>query len=422
MDSSNLVSQLNKQLPQELSSFLQLAGNIAGEMQIELYLVGGVVRDLLLGRPNQDLDLVVDGDSQALAKEIARQLRGKAVYHPRFMTATVRWEKWSVDLAAARRESYAAPGALPDVQPSDIQMDLIRRDFSVNAMAVYLAPLRYGRILDPFDGQIDLGKKLIRILHDDSFKDDPTRVWRAVRYEQRLAFDIEPHTLALLKENLGYLAAVSGDRLRHELELALREEKPERVLLRAEILGILGRFQPPLKPGLTLLKEFARLRSLIQPYAIPEELYLALLTYNFRPDELEQFVANLNFSKAVARVMQDSLALKAQLSELGRAEVSRSTIYNLLEPYSPTAILANLFSVRSSALKGRLELYLNELRQVQSQLAGEDLKELGIPAGPKMKNALKVLRDARLDGQVSSRQEEIALVKKWAGRPEPPAR
>jgi tRNA nucleotidyltransferase (CCA-adding enzyme) len=233
MKTINLTNQINKQLPAELVDFMRLAGGVATELQQKLYLVGGVVRDLLLERSNLDLDLVVEGDAIKTAEDLAKRKKGKIIAHTRFGTAKIKWDKWSVDIATSRGESYDKPGALPTVRPVDIQSDLARRDFTINAMAVHLNPLRYGELIDLFKGREDLEKKLVRVLYDATFKDDATRIWRAVRYEQRLEFRIESHTLDLLKRDISYLDTISSDRIRHELELCLEEEKPEKVLLRA---------------------------------------------------------------------------------------------------------------------------------------------------------------------------------------------
>ena len=187
MGNINLADRINQQLPAELVKFLQLAGSTAARQEQQLFLVGGVVRDLLLERPNLDLDLVVEGDAIKLAEELARLLNGDVIARSRFNTAKIRWQRWTIDIASTRSESYTHPGALPSIQTiNDIHSDLIRRDFSINAMAVHVCPQHYGELIDRFNGLTDLKKGFIRCLHDQSFKDDATRIWRAVRYEQRL--------------------------------------------------------------------------------------------------------------------------------------------------------------------------------------------------------------------------------------------
>ena len=175
-ETTNLASKIKKQLPEELTEFMQAAGKAAQRQQQPLYLVGGVVRDLLLERRNLDLDLVIEGDAISLAREMARLKRGRVTIHTRFGTATLRWGTWSVDLATSRAETYARPGALPTVKPGTINHDLARRDFTINAMAVGLNPDNFGELLDLHGGRDDLEHKLVQVLHDKSFIDDATRI------------------------------------------------------------------------------------------------------------------------------------------------------------------------------------------------------------------------------------------------------
>ncbi|GAH60002.1 unnamed protein product [marine sediment metagenome] len=243
----NLASKIEKQLPAELVNLMQLAGKVTQSQKQKLYLVGGVVRDLLLGKPNFDLDLVVEGDAINLAQQLVQSKPGKITTHPRFNTAKLQWDEWSVDLTTARSETYAQPGALPTVKPGSLTSDLFRRDFTINAMAIDLNPSRYGELIDLYGGRDDLEHKLIRILHENSFIDDATRIWRGLRYEQRLNFRLEKNTLKLLKRDIPMLDTISGDRIRYELECIFKEERPEKVLRRAEELGVLPKLHPSLR-------------------------------------------------------------------------------------------------------------------------------------------------------------------------------
>jgi len=243
----NLSNKIKKHLPAELVAFVQKAGEIASSHGQELHLVGGMVRDLLLGQTNLDLDLVVEGNTIELAPHLVEINQGKITTHPRFNTAKLQWNKWSIDLATARSETYAKPGALPTVKPSSISNDLFRRDFTINAMAIYLNPSRYGELLDPYGGKDDLKHKLIRVLHEKSFADDATRIWRGLRYEQRLNFQLERTTLQLLKRDISMLDTISADRIRYEIECILRERYPEKVFRRADELKVLPKLHPALK-------------------------------------------------------------------------------------------------------------------------------------------------------------------------------
>ncbi|GAI06484.1 unnamed protein product, partial [marine sediment metagenome] len=228
----NLASKVKSYFPKELLELLRDTSKEASKLGQRVYLVGGIVRDLLLGYPNFDLDLVTEGDAVELANRIARISGAGLVIYPRFSTAKIKSGDFAIDIATARSETYARPGALPAVTPSSIEKDLFRRDFSINAMAISLTAEDYGQLLDPHHGKDDLHSHLIRILHPDSFSDDATRILRAIRYEQRLGFNLEHETARLLKRDIPMLDTISGDRIRHELELIFREEHPEHVIKR----------------------------------------------------------------------------------------------------------------------------------------------------------------------------------------------
>ena len=326
-------------------------------------------------------------------------------------TAKIRWDKWSVDIATARSEGYEQPGALPEVHPCNIKNDLIRRDFTINAMAICLDPSHYGELIDLYHGREDLERRFIRILHDSSFIDDATRIWRAVRYEQRLSFNIEPHTLGLLKRDITYLDTISGDRIRHELELCLEEDKPEKILLRANQLGLLTRMCPHLEANEWIVRKISQARSDLQPYSPPQELYIAFLIYQLTPNDLEDLIAYLRLSRNITRTLQDTLNLKNNLSALAEPEIAPSRIYHYLHTYSQPAILANLMISDSQMVRQHIELFLNNLRHIQTALTGEDLMKMGIASGPQIKEILGQLREARLDGKVKTREDELAMVK-----------
>jgi tRNA nucleotidyltransferase (CCA-adding enzyme) len=409
---SNLGKQIKEQLPAELVEFTQSAGDTAARMGQKLYVVGGVVRDLLLERKNLDLDLVSEGDAIKLAQELAKLKRGRVIAHTRFNTAKIKWDKWSVDIATTRAESYEKSGSLPAVQcGGSIENDLVRRDFSINAMAVHLDPPRYGELIDLYRGREDLEKGHIRVLHDYSFRDDATRIWRAVRYEQRLDFKIERHTLDLLKRDVIYLDAISGDRIRHELELVLEEERPEKALLRADELGLLARMCPAMEANDWLAKLFVKARGMTQPYCPPAELYLAFLVYRLTPPALKDWMTYLKFPRIVAQTLLETLDLKKELSCLADPQMAPSRIYRCLHQYNQVAILANLMASGRPLVRRRVELYLNKLRHIQPALTGDELIDMGMAAGPRVKVALELLREARLDGKVSTREDELKLIK-----------
>lgn len=333
--------------------------------------------------------------------------------HSRFGTAKIRWHKWSVDLATVRSETYERPGALPTVKPGSLESDLFRRDFTINAMALELAPGRYGRLIDLYGGRSDLEKKLLRILHEKSFIDDATRIWRAIRYEQRLDFNIEPETLRLLKRDIPMLDTISGDRIRHELELVLKEEFPEKALRRAGELSVLTRLQPRLKGNGWLAERFDRARQLSRPDPPTVAIYLALLAYPLTGKETEDLISYLRLPKSVAQTLQDTHSLKERLELLTRPRLKPSHIYQVLHGYSQPAITVLSLADDSSVVRKRVQLFLNKLRYIKPALTGDDLQRMGVAPGPQMKEILQRLLEARLDGKVTSRQREVELVRGW---------
>lgn len=411
----SLSEQVKQYLPLQILEVVKFAGEKAAKLQQGLYLVGGVVRDLFLGRPNFDLDLVVEGDALKLASEIARFTRASLLRHPQFATAKLKLANFSLDIATARQETYSKPGALPAITPGTIHNDLFRRDFSINAMAICLIPERYGELLDPYKGKDDLNRHLIRVLHDQSFIDDATRILRGLRYEQRLGFSFESRTLKLLQRDMFLLDTISNERIRHELELILRENQPERILKRAQELGILRQLCLPLKGNGWLAQKFEQARH-ISKHKPTTFLYLSLLIYPLTESENEQFLSRINPTKKLAQTLRDTLRLKKYLSYLSEPSLSPSSIYYLLHNYLPTAIQANALASDSISIRQRLELFLRKLRYVKPILNGEDLIRIGISPGPKMGDILRALHEAKLNGRVKTRRDEEKFVYSWLSR------
>jgi tRNA nucleotidyltransferase (CCA-adding enzyme) len=410
--SENLSSELEKCLPPPVLALIKIAGNEAQALWQELYLVGGVVRDLFLGRANFDFDLVVEGDAISLARRLATDSQAKLTVHTRFGTAKLDYPGFSLDLATARRETYSQPGALPIVKPGNLADDLVRRDFSINAMALNLDPQRFGELIDLYHGKDDLYRHLIRILHPKSFIDDATRILRAIRYEQRLGFKLEAETEKLLRRNVTMLDTISGDRMRHELELILKEDEPELALRRAEELGALSQLHPLLKGNDRLSKMFTTVRQADIRGSLTT-LYLCLLIYNLTEKANEQFISRLNFSRNSSQAMRQTLEIKAQLHNLTNPKLKTSDIYQLLHVYSAPAIQVNALASESPLASQHLNLYLNKLRYVKPILDGEDLKKMGIRTGPKIGEILNALREAKLNGEVRTRKDEEKLVHNW---------
>jgi tRNA nucleotidyltransferase (CCA-adding enzyme) len=435
-------------LPGPLLEWLRQAGAAAQEMGYHLYAVGGFVRDLLLGVPNFDIDLVVEGDAIKLAQQLTERLGGRVRSHQRFGTA-----KWivppelrasqnghgmsqgangsghlpdSLDFVTARTEFYEHPTALPTVERSSIKQDLHRRDFTINTLAIRLEPDRWAELLDFYGGKSDLEEGLIRVLHNLSFVEDPTRILRAVRFEQRFGFAIEPRTEKLIADARDLIARITGERIRHELIAIMEEAEPEHALCRLGELGILEVLQPSLtcdswlQTKAPLLRDqFATVRdpaSQAPPHmdlradALPR-LHLALLTYHLSHAALDEFIQKYRLLKDDRDLLVEVAQLRTHLDRLAENALRPSEIVALLVDFSSEARFLARVAADSWLVQQRLDTYQRRLRHIRPLLDGDDLRAMGIPTGPVYREILDALRAARVDGRLVTRAQEEALVK-----------
>lgn len=396
-------------LPPEKRSLLSDIARQSAALGFPCYLVGGFVRDLLLGRPVHDLDLIVEGDAIQLGRALVKALGGKLTPHASFHTAV--WQlphsDDTFDLITARAETYDRPGALPTVTPAAIEDDLRRRDFSINALAVRVEGDHFGELLDPLGGREDLERGVIRALHPGSFVDDPTRILRAIRYEGRYGFRIEADTLALVDARaLSVLSTLSGERLRHELDLIFAEDRAAVMLARADDLGVLKAIHPSLprfdSQRASLL---GQLPDPILNITCDRELLGYLLwLLDLSVEDLVALSRRLDFTSELSEALLGASRLKSQLPALANSQPSAWTF--ALEGFPPFSIYAAYLVMRESAL---LE-YLSTWRHVRPRTDGETLKALGLPPGPGYRQILTRLRAAWLDGEVRYEDEEKKLL------------
>ena len=399
---------LDQQLHEAQLDLLRRASAASHEHGVELLLVGGTVRDILRGGRPADLDLVTAGGAPGFGETLAQRLGGEVVAHSQFETNKLAVGGVAIDLAAARKESYSRPGALPDVVPGSIDDDLARRDFSVNAMAVSLLDDRWGDLLDPFDGQADIRRGLVRVLHAESFVDDPTRVLRAVRHTHRMGFRLEEETRRLLRRGLQHLGAVGGDRIRHELVRIFREEQVAEILAAAQELGILSAIHPALRVDQAVLAKLPPLPGGPSPDA--DLRRLAMLVFSVPAQDMPAVIGRLNMDGRWATVARDVAAVRASFERLKPEGVRPSEVHRMLHSLHVAAVEACALATGDPAVRERLDLYLRELRHVRPLLDGNDLIALGVPAGPEVGRLLEELLTARLDGLLSVREDEERLV------------
>ena len=368
------------------------------------YLVGGAVRDLLLGAGEVDLDLAVEGDALAAGRELARRLGGEVEDHERFGTASVRAGDLRLDLATARRERYRHPGELPEVEPAPIAEDLGRRDFSVNAMAIALADAERGRLLDPHGGHADVEVATIRVLHRHSFFDDPTRILRGIRLEARLGFTFDPETEALARAAVGARAfdTVSRYRLGHELMLLLDEGRRREALVRLVDLRAAGALDAALL-DVDVEAAAAAGRAAEVTGADPALASLAGLLAA-PPHELERFVTALRLdAEARGRVLRAAHSAPALATEL-RADAAPSELHRLLHGEPPEALA---LAVAVGAPPEAVSRYLDGVADVALEIGGDDLVAAGVEPSAAIGRALEETLRRKLDGRVAGREEEL---------------
>jgi tRNA nucleotidyltransferase (CCA-adding enzyme) len=434
---ASLAPRLEAALPPTRLRLLQLVAHQADSLHCALYIVGGFVRDLLLGAPSVDLDLVVEGDAVALARGLAAAYGGRVSSHARFGTAKWRIEPGqpallaalgappndslpaSLDFVSARTEFYAHPTALPSVERGSIKLDLHRRDFTINTLALRLDGHHYGQLLDPWGGGRDLQDRLVRVLHSISFVDDPTRMLRAVRLEQRLGFQIEQRTLELLGQALPLLDRVSGERVRNELALVFREAGCTRILDRLHALGILEAIHPCLTWDAWLRERFEAARGFVPPAAwrtrepldVEAALY-ALWLCRLPAEDAAQVAERLHCPATLRGGILEVNRLSQAMPRWPR-EIAPSEVVSRLEGQRETTLSTAWMAMpESPEARELVERYLAEWRTVAPQTGGEVLRRLGVAPGPRYGEILWALRAAWLDGQINTAEQEQVLLKR----------
>lgn len=432
----NLADELEAALPPLRLNLLRRIADAAERQGVALYIVGGFVRDLLLRSPSVDFDLVTEGDAIELAHSLAKSYGGSVNSHRRFGTAKWRIDTdskrlrndleiegadlsslpHSVDLVSARSEFYDHPTALPTVERGSIKLDLHRRDFTINTLALRLDGPYYGQLLDHWGGGEDLEQGVIRVLHSLSFVDDPTRMLRAVRLEQRLDFAIEQRTMELLEDARGLLDRVSGDRIRSELELIFRESALSAIMARLHELDLLQAIHPALTwdDWLQARWRAAREFDLPQDWKLArgpelEELYLALWSFRLAPRQAESICERLRIPGSEQELILGANRTGAKLAQAD-ASAPASELASLLDGAPLQALPVLWLAIDSESGHQAIDRYLTQWIEVKPHADGDTLREKGLIPGPIYGEILGKLRDAWLDGEVSSEQEEMALL------------
>jgi tRNA nucleotidyltransferase (CCA-adding enzyme) len=413
-----------ERLPEEIRELIYFAKELAAYRGAEAYLVGGFVRDMLLGVKNFDLDIVVVGDGIRFGEYFAKLLKGKLVRHRRFGTATlVLKHGLKIDFASARSEVYPEPASLPIVRPGSLKDDLYRRDFTINAMAVSLKERDFGSIVDYFGGKQDLDSGKIRILHDLSFIDDPTRLIRAVRFKERYGFSIEPRTLGRFKEavRLCMLEKVEPQRIRDDIILLLKEDNPARCVLRLRRLSGFKFIDRRLNVSNDTVKLLHSVQRQVAWFikAHPERrkpdkwlVYFMALTASLSTRSLKLIIRRLALKKGEEkRIMSYHACVSKVASALKRKSIPPSGLSAILEPLSYEVILLLKARYSDRNLQDNIRKFFVYLNGMRIHIRGEDLHLLGLKPGPHYQRILKAVLAAKLDGKVGTREEELHMAK-----------
>jgi tRNA nucleotidyltransferase (CCA-adding enzyme) len=421
----NVSNLMKEQLPQQITDLLHKAGEVAENLDYRVYAVGGFIRDLLLRRPNLDIDIVVEGDGIEFAKDFAWSYQARVRSYKKFGTAVVIFpDGFKVDVATARLEYYEYPAALPTVELSSLKLDLYRRDFTINTLAVELNPERFGQLIDYFGAQRDFKDKAIRVLHNYSFVEDPTRVLRAIRYEQRLGFRIVKHTSNLIVNavKMDLLVQLGGRRLTNELKLLLREENPSPAIKRMHQYNLLPFLHPAITYSPTLERLLEEIRSVLAWYDLSFIkngcdrwlVYLLALADPLDVKELEEFCQRMEFPPRLTNWLLEGKKKVISVAQefYRKSELKPSEVYHLLEDLSSEWLLFIMAKTQREDTRRAISLYFSSLKDVRPKLSGKDLKSMGIEPGPIYRRILDQLLDGRLNGELLNKEEEIEFVRK----------
>ena len=469
-DDLDMRQLLHDSLSRSLWAMVLAVSEEASALAMPLYFVGGLVRDLLLGHAPTDLDMIVEGDAIALAQALQAEFGGLVHTHRRFGTAkwfvspeiweqvgdqyigktplaaahqdVTRWfdqahhqlgksqstkeaqgneltglEPTSIDFVTARTEFYREPSALPEIERGSIKLDLHRRDFTINTLAVRLDGAHLGELLDFYNGRLDLQNGVIRVLHSLSFIDDPTRILRAVRYEQRLEFTIEPRTAELIGDALPMLDRVTGDRIRHELERALQEAEPVRVMNRLDELDVLAQIHPALGWSEETAVAYRRVPKILQDPAwlaasdseSPLFLYFALWLLPLTLGEQTAAMARLKVRKTTRDDVVSAVEIQETLAELPPTPKPSEVVF-ALRYYLPRSLLVVRAASDDARTIGLLDKYMGEWLGVKTAVTGDTLRDMGLKPGPEFAIILDQLLAARLDGEVVDEAGEKVLL------------
>ncbi len=427
----NVRRLMDERLPQHVLDLLRNIGELGDELDYSVYVVGGFVRDLILrSEENLDIDIVVEGDGITFAKAFARRHDARVKAHRKFVTAVIIFpDGFKIDVATARTEHYEYPAAMPIVRIGSIRLDLLRRDFTINALAIKLNTKSFGKVYDYFGGQRDIKEKVIRVLHSLSLVEDPTRVFRGIRFEQRFHFRIGNFTLNLIKNAIkkGFIQKLSGKRVFNELRIIFNEPNPVTILERMYELNVLQALHPGLTSLEAIRRMFRSIRAVLAWYDLlyrEEDVEHWMLYFLGVLDQLPEQEAD---ELCEYLMIPSKMLRKIRTARNGYYQIERplydasqplhnSDIYAVFHPLPLEAILFWMAKTKQEFVKKAASTYLSKLQDVQTQISGNDLIRLGLQPGPVFQDILSAVLAARLKDEISTREEELTLARQQIAR------
>jgi tRNA nucleotidyltransferase (CCA-adding enzyme) len=420
----NIRSLLRERLPAKIVTLLKELGEIADELDFNAYLVGGVVRDVILKRKNLDLDIVAEGDGIRLAKAFARKKEARVRSYPKFGTAVVLMpDGFKIDVATARMEHYESPAAPPEVKLSSLKRDLYRRDFTINTLAVHLNKGHYGTLIDHFGAMKDIKERVLRIIHSLSFVEDPTRILRAIRFEQRFGFRIGKLTESLIHNavSINSFANLSGQRFFAELKLILQEEDPVGAIGRMDDFGLLKFISPDLKLTEELRGILKRIKGILVWFDLlylgiayePWKVYFMGMTSTLSADAFTKAVERMQIQdRDIVRALSSRQELSRAFREVSQLKEKKNyPLYKIFSPFTAEILLYSMAKTKSEKIQKSISTFFSRLKGTKVLLKGKDLIAMGYEPGPLFKEIFDSILEARLEGAVSTREDEIQFLK-----------
>jgi len=427
-----ILKFMRERLSARLIELLQSIGSSAEALGYNAYVIGGFVRDLFLYHPNDDIDVVIEGDGIAFARQFSKETQTRIHTHEKFGTAVVIFpDGFKIDIASARMEYYEFPAALPTVEMSSLKLDLFRRDFTINTLCIQLNPNKFGTLIDFFTAQKDLKEKTVRVLHNLSFVEDPTRAFRAIRFEQRFGFTIGKLTVNLIHNavRMDFFKRLSGKRVFSELRQILKEENPTPAIVRLNDFNLLKVIHPSIELTDSLVNLFTSTKKVIAWYDLlfMEESYMKWAVYfmglvhscdmTTTMDICRQFELTPRLKTIFGK---ERFAAKKSLLALERnTGIDNSAIYRELAAFRIEIVLYMMAAARTESVRKAISHFCVHLRFVQPLLKGKDLRALGLPPGPRYRKILDAIQDQKLNGHLETREDELVFARRLANPRKP---